>query len=84
MALLISGGRGTPKAHAASKKDILAVKSINNNTSIRRWPEFDLGTFICSTHLNSEKSLLLLPYMNKTYKLSQQFSHTRIFGSGEQ
>jgi len=81
MALLIFGG--TPKAHVASKKGILAVKSINNNTSARRWPEFDLGTFICSTHLNSEKSLLL-PFMNKTDKLSQQFSHTHIFGSGEQ
>jgi len=83
MALLIFGGRGTPEVYVASKKGILAVKSINNNTSTRRWPEFNFGTFICSTQLNSEKSLLL-PFMNKTDKLTQQSSHTHIFGSGEQ
>ena len=88
MALLIFGGRGTPEAHVASKKGILAVKSINNNnTSNRRWPELNLATFICCTHLNSEKSQLLLPprpFVNKTDKLSQQYSHKHIFGSGEQ
>lgn len=85
MALVIFGGRETPEALVASKKGTLAMKSTDNNMSTRRCPEFNFGTFIGRTQLNSEKSLLLLLlFMNKTDKLTQQYSHTHIFGSGEQ